>query len=111
VFIPGINNSNFIDYNIIFKNSYNSEVSGDIIYQILPGWMEKRSFGTNHTTHYNYDTNVPLIWYGCNIKKGETALSVKITQIAPTLSMLLNIPFPNASITTPIGDIVKNTSK
>ena len=110
VFIPEINYSIANGNMSIFKNSYNCERSGDILYQILPGWMEKRSFGTTHTTSYNYDTHVPLIWYGCNIRKGETALPTKITQIAPTISILLNIPFPNASNTIPIEGIVGNSS-
>ncbi|WP_299671652.1 alkaline phosphatase family protein [uncultured Polaribacter sp.] len=111
VFIPNITTFNKSSKTTIFRNSFNSKVSGDIMYQVVPGWMEKRSYGTTHTTSYNNDTHVPLIWYGYNIRKGETALSVKITQIAPTLSMLLDIPFPNASNKIPIDDIIENTYK
>lgn len=84
------------------KNAYNSEESGDIIYHVKPGWMEYRKYGTSHSNAYNNDTHVPMIWYGCNIPKGETVIKTRITQIVPTLSMLLNIPLPNASDTMPI---------
>tara|TARA_R110002050_G_scaffold15880_4_gene48517 strand:+ start:2899 stop:4497 length:1599 start_codon:yes stop_codon:yes gene_type:complete len=86
-------------------NSYNSERSGDIIYQMYPEWMAKRNYGTSHGTSYNSDTHVPLLWFGWNIPKGETMKYHEITQIAPTLSFLLNIPLPNSANSNPIEEI------
>jgi hypothetical protein len=40
---------------------------------------------------------VPLIFYGWNIKQGETHKRKEITEIAPTLSQLLKIPFTNGT--------------
>ena len=88
------------------KNSYNSKESGDILYQTDSGWMENRSFGTTHGTTYTSDTHVPLLWYGWNIPKGKSSVKKHtITQIAPTLSMFLDIPLPNTSNSNPIVEL------
>ena len=51
-----------------------------------------------HTEHlYSYDTHVPLIFYGWHVKKGESYDKKVITQIAPTLSQMLKITFPNGT--------------
>ncbi|MDO6803884.1 alkaline phosphatase family protein [Wenyingzhuangia sp. 1_MG-2023] len=89
------------------KNSFNPEESGDVIYHTYSGWMYKRSFGTSHGTSYTSDTHVPLLWYGSGIAKGESVHPHVITEIAPTLSMKLNIPLANASNTTPIVELFK----
>ena len=89
----------------VIKNSYNSKESGDILYQMHSGWMEERLFGTTHSTAYTSDTHVPLLWYGWHIPKGETVKPHVITQIAPTLSFLLDIPLPNASNREPIKEL------
>ncbi len=94
-------NNNFI------KNSYNPLCSGDIYLHFYPGWMEERSFGTTHGNAYTGDTHVPLLWYGNKIPKGETVKPYNITQIAPTLAFLLDIPLPNASNNRPIEEIFK----
>ena len=61
--------------------------------------------GTDHGSVYNYDTHVPLIWYGKNIPKGNTVRKILITDIAPTLSFLLNIPLPDAATGNPVLEI------
>jgi predicted AlkP superfamily pyrophosphatase or phosphodiesterase len=86
----------------LFSNSYFSGISGDILYKMNPGWMENRKYGTMHASPYNNDSHVPLLWYGKNIIKGETNNPTRITQIAPTISFLLNIPLANTSDREPI---------
>lgn len=69
------------------------------------GWMNQRSFGASHSSAYTSDTHVPLFWYGWEIPKGETVKQHTITQIAPTLSLLLNIPLPSGSDRNPITEL------
>lgn len=90
------------------RNSFDPNESGDILYHLYSGWMEKRNYGTTHGTAYTSDTHVPLLWYGTNIPKGNSVKPHEITQIAPTLSFLLDIPLPNASNKEPIEEIFKN---
>ena len=62
-----------------------------------PGYIEYYATGTSHGTPYTYDTHVPCIFYGWNIKKGETHDKKVITQIAPTLAQKLKITLPNGT--------------
>lgn len=93
---------------VLINNSVYLKNSGDILLHFHSGWMEKRPYGTTHSNLYTSDTHVPLLWYGNKIPKGETVKKHVITQIAPTLSMLLNIPLPNASNSNPIIEIFDN---
>ncbi|MEO9805022.1 MAG: alkaline phosphatase family protein [Reichenbachiella sp.] len=85
---------------------YHQGRSGDIYIAYHPGWLHYRKHGASHGTFYKYDTHVPLIWYGTKIRKGESFSKVSITDIAPTLSMMLDIPLPNAATGQPIVEIL-----
>ena len=70
-----------------------------------PNWIKQVETGTTHGTPYNYDTHVPLIWFGKGISTGSTVRRVEITDIAVTLSHLYNINLPNAAIGNPIEEL------
>ena len=76
---------------------YDVTQSGDLVILDKPGFIEYKQTGTSHGTPYSYDTHVPLIFFGWNIKQGETHKRKEITEIAPTLSQLLKIPFTNGT--------------
>jgi len=85
-----------------FQNSYNQSRSADVIFNLSPGWSEKNEdrkvpMVTTHNSPYEYDTHVPLIWYGWKMKRTSIARKVSISDIAPTISSFLNIPNPNAA--------------
>ena len=84
------------------QNGFMHKRSGDLVVVLQPGWVEGYKKGTTHGSPYSYDTHVPLIFYGWNIRQGSSAEYVEITDIAPTLSMLLNIQFPNGCTGKPI---------
>lgn len=88
-------------------NIYNPKRSGDIIILPEPAWFSGYVKGTTHGTMYAYDTHVPLLFYGWGIQKGETVSNTYISDIAPTLAMLLKILEPNGSIGTPISAALK----
>ncbi len=93
----------------LVENGYNRKRSGDVIVIMEPGWIEyKERYGKKGTTHgapYDYDAHVPLIFYGRNIKKGESMRPVSITDIAPTVSALLKIPYPNGVTGNPLVEL------
>lgn len=97
VYVPCLHSSRNLAIDEFFRRSYNMENSGDILLHCKAGWMPTRTEGTTHGSAYNDDTHVPLLWYGWNIHKGETVENHTIDQIAPTLSMLLDITLPNTS--------------
>ena len=90
------NSGNDYYLNCIAKG-YDPTQDGDLVILDKPGYIEYGPTGTSHGTPYSYDTHVPLVFYGWNIKKGETHDRKEITQIAPTLAQKLKITFPNGT--------------
>jgi len=82
--------------NFIFKG-YDAKQSGDLVVLHGAGYLESIETGTTHGTPNNYDTNVPLLFYGWHVPKGESNKKEYITEIAPTLSKMLKITTPNGS--------------
>ncbi|WP_438965320.1 alkaline phosphatase PafA [Flavobacterium sp.] len=78
-------------------NGYDPSQNGELVITLKPGYVEYSSTGTTHGSPYTYDTHVPLLFYGWHIKKGESFDRKEITQIAPTLSQLLKITYPNGT--------------
>lgn len=73
--------------------SFNRERSADVIYFPKPFWVDRKT-GTNHGTPYNYDTHVPLVWFGVGVKPGVYPQRTGMDGVAPTLSRILGIPAP-----------------
>ena len=91
----------------LLQNGYNQKRSGDILLVMKPSTLDYSRTGTGHESPYNYDTHVPLLFYGKGIKKGSTVRRTEITDIAPTLAALLGIAFPNGSSGDPIPQVLK----
>ncbi|MEQ9298359.1 MAG: alkaline phosphatase family protein [Cyclobacteriaceae bacterium] len=92
----------------LLQAGYNLKRSGDVLLVYEPGWISSSyPTGTTHGSGYTYDTHVPILFYGWGIPKGSTVKKYAITDIAPTLSMLLNIKLPNGAIGEPILEIFK----
>ena len=92
----------------MFVNGYNPARSGQIQMILQPQWME--GFETGGTTHglWNpYDSHIPLLWYGWEIKPGKTNRELYMTDIAPTLAALLHIQTPNGTVGNVIQEILK----
>ena len=86
------------DYYLNFiAKGYDVTQDGDMIIIDKPGYIEYQGTGTSHGTPYTYDTHVPCIFYGWNIKKGETHDKKEITQIAPTIAQKIKIQLPNGT--------------
>lgn len=90
----------------LLQMGYNHKASGDLLLILEPAWLSSSWRGTTHGTGYTYDTHVPIAFMGWNIPSGESSRYVTITDIAPTLSMLLNIRLPNGATGQPILEIL-----
>ncbi len=88
--------------NHFIQKGFHPKRSGNVIITLEPNWMEYHQTGTTHGSPYSYDTRVPMLWYGWKIEHGESVLPYFIEDIAPTISWMLNIPFPNATSGNPI---------
>ncbi len=74
--------------------SFNRERSGDVLFQLKPFYFPHRSSGSNHGTPYNYDTHVPLLWYGVGVTPGVRTERVGVDDLVPTLARILGITAP-----------------
>lgn len=92
---------------------YRYAESGDVLFLTEPGYLtkgtdtERAHRGTSHGSSFNYDTHVPLIWYGGMIPKQEIIRRVNITDITATLVYLLNVQKPNATTGEPILELFR----
>ncbi len=87
-------------------NNFNPQRSGDVIITLNPGWVDKdEDYVTNHNSPYEYDTHIPLIWYGWTVNRATVTRKVNMTDIAATLSSLCKVPSPNACTGEPMFEL------
>ena len=90
----------------LLQNGYNQKRSGDIILVPDPNYISYGKTGSTHGSGLNHDTHVPLLFFGKGIKHGETYEKTVIPDIAPTISALLGISFPNGATGQPLGFVI-----
>lgn len=90
---------------MLLHNGYNQKRSGDVIFVLEPSVISYGKTGSSHGTGYNFDTHIPLLFYGAGITQGETYERTNIIDIAPTMSALLGIAFPNGNIGNVLGEV------
>ena len=84
-------------------NGFNPSRSGDIAFTLQPGYTpELIKKGTTHGAPYNYDTHVPLLFYGWHIPAETINTPVYTVDIAPTIADLIKITEPEACIGIPL---------
>lgn len=88
------------DLDVYLKRQLFRGRSGQIIYSVYPyTTIDTHSKGTSHITTYNYDTQVPFIFYQPGRFVGKTITDTVYTaQLAPTLSEIFKVPRPSAAI-------------
>jgi len=90
--------------NSFILNGFNIRRSGDILFDLIQNYLTSgyEEKGTTHESSYDYDTHVPLIFFGWHIEKGESNREVFVEDIAPTITNLIHIQEPDATIGIPI---------
>lgn len=100
-------------WSTMIQNGWLKERNGDLFIMLEPGYLsidediEKDKLGTSHGSAFNYDTHVPLLWYGKNIPSKEIYVNLEIIDITATLAFLLDVSLPNATTGKPILGILK----
>jgi predicted AlkP superfamily pyrophosphatase or phosphodiesterase len=95
------------DAKSLIQNGYNHQRSGNVAFALRPGWLDHEKTGTTHAASYSYDTHVPVIFYGSGIEKGSSLNYYTITQIAPTISDIIKINYPNGCVANPIDVLIQ----
>ena len=84
----------------IIQRGFMVQRSGDVVMVYRPNYLESyggSTKGTTHMTPWNYDTQVPVIFFGRGIRHGEILERTSITDIVPTVCAILGISLPNAA--------------
>jgi predicted AlkP superfamily pyrophosphatase or phosphodiesterase len=82
----------------MYANGFHPSRSGDVIFIPKPGYFIGGNTGTTHGSPFQYDTHIPLLWYGWGIKKGSSQRMVYMTDIAPTVAALLKLQAPSGNV-------------
>ncbi len=91
----------------ILQNGYNQKLSGDLLWVPRPGYASYGPTGSTHGSPHIYDTHVPLLLFGKGIRAGSTTERTEIPDIAPTISVLMGMAFPNGTTGKPISGALK----
>lgn len=86
-------------------NGYNPRRSGDIYYLFYPGYYSTAGPGTGHGSWNPYDSHIPLVFMGWNVKAGKTNETHYMTDIAATVAAMLRIQMPSGCIGSPIAEL------
>ena len=86
----------------LLQNGFNQKRSGDVLYVNDPAVISYSKTGSTHGSGLNYDTHVPLVFFGTGINQGSTVAKTEVVDIAPTISALLGIGFPNGATGEPL---------
>jgi len=74
---------------------------GDVLFALHPGFFRSHpqwdGKGADHATAWNYDTHVPVIFFGKGIAPGEVLQRTWITDLTPTVCAILGMALPNAA--------------
>lgn len=76
------------------RRSFNAARSPDVAYVLAPYFIDRSGTGTNHGTPHDYDTQVPLQWWGAGVPAGIHSERTAVEDIARTLAAALGIPAP-----------------
>ena len=88
------------------RNGFNAARSGNLLFILEPYWIFAAT-GTTHGTPYDYDTHVPILFLGPQIKTGRYNLNVAPNDIAPTLATILEIETPSGSSGRVLNEMLK----
>lgn len=88
-------------------NGYHPALSGHIQVVLKSAWIDGWLTGTTHGMWYNYDSHIPMVWFGWGIKHGTGYKKRSMVDFAPTLAALLKIQVPSGSIGQVVDEALK----
>lgn len=80
----------------LVRNGFNTDVSGDLILEIAPGWKLLNETNQKQAKWKQTGFTFPVILYGRKVEAQKVETPVTIDQIAPTISKSIRIRAPNA---------------
>lgn len=88
------------------SNGYNARRSGDVYFILQSNYFDSSSkTGTTHGSWNPYDSHIPCVFMGWNVKPGKTNKTHYMTDIAATLAAMLHIQMPSGCVGEPITEL------
>jgi len=84
---------------------YNAKRSGDVYYILKSNYFGGGKTGTTHGSWNPYDSHIPCVFMGWNVKPGKTNKTHYMTDIAATLAAMLRIQMPSGCVGEPITEL------
>ena len=88
-------------YNSVLKN-FHDKRSGDIFIVFEPNWFindfGKLKVASTHGSPWRYDSFVPIVFAGMDLKPGKVNRKVLTVDVAPTLSAFIGVKPPSGSV-------------
>jgi len=85
----------------VLKN-FNAKRSGDIYIVFEPNWFindfGKLKVASTHGSPWSYDTFVPIVFAGMELKPARVSRRVYTVDIAPTLAAFIGVKPPSGSV-------------
>ncbi len=88
---------------VLAENQFMAKRSPDVFIDFEVGTID-RDGDFLHSANRKY-LNVPLLFFGWNVKQGRALRRISMTDIAPTISYILGISYPNISTGNIIEDL------
>ncbi|MDR2388264.1 MAG: alkaline phosphatase family protein [Tannerellaceae bacterium] len=99
-------NGNWNESAIRLYNGTHHQGRGDLIIELQPGWKINTEIpGEKVSTVRNNAVITPLVFMGNGLKPKHIYREVKATEIAPTVTHILRIRPPNATLNTPLFEL------
>jgi hypothetical protein len=86
------------DMPVRMRNSFFRHRSGDVVFTLLPGWVEVNDKGEHIGVAGCTDIYFPVAISGLKIIPNNTEPTVFISDIAPAICRIMQIPLPNGCI-------------
>lgn len=87
------------------QRSYFSRHSGDVVINLLPGWIVESDKLSDSGSPYTYDIHVPLFFYGGGITTDNISREIDVEDVAPTIAHIVGVAPPTASTGKPITEL------
>ena len=88
-----------------WRNRFNYRRSGDVLYELLPGWSSRDEDSYEYRVERANFTASPIIFWGCGVKGEAINTPVNTEIVAPTIAYYLRIRAPNAAAAIPVTDL------
>ena len=93
-------------------NNFHAKRSGDIYIVFEPNWFindfDGLTVASTHGSPWNYDTHVPIVFAGAGLQAANIDRKVQTIDIAPTLSLYLDVKPPSGSVGTALTEVLSS---